>query len=85
MFFRNVLVNGFIIILVIFWSIPIAAVVSLLSLESLRKVFPWLEGLAKKNEFLKAFIQGSLPTLVVATLNAILPIILQSKFIKLLY
>ncbi|CAG8434972.1 7713_t:CDS:10 [Ambispora gerdemannii] len=63
---RNVIVNIILIFLVFFWSGPISVFASLLSLDTLKKVFPWLADLADKNEILKGLIQGSLPTLAVS-------------------
>ncbi|KAG9300270.1 hypothetical protein G9A89_011343 [Geosiphon pyriformis] len=74
---RDVIVNGLLIILVFFWSGPISFFASLLNLDTLAKVFPWLADLAEKSEILKALIQGSLPTLAVSVFNALLPVILD--------
>ncbi|CAI2170750.1 11292_t:CDS:10 [Funneliformis geosporum] len=77
MLVRDFVVNICIVFLVFFWTGPISFFASLLSLSSLKKVFPWLAELADKNEFLKNFIQGTLPPLAVVSFNALLPIIMQ--------
>ncbi|CAG8739646.1 6504_t:CDS:2, partial [Acaulospora morrowiae] len=46
---------------------------SILSLEALTKTLPWLAHLANRNEILKGFIQGTLPTLLVQSFNFLLP------------
>ncbi|CAB4377235.1 unnamed protein product [Rhizophagus irregularis] len=74
---RDVLVNCLVTIIVFSWTVPSSAVATLLSLNSLKKIFPWLEKLAESNEILKSFIQGTLPTLAVVTLNAIIPQVMQ--------
>nr|CAG8547931.1 1116_t:CDS:10 [Entrophospora candida] len=73
---RTAMVNVIIFILVFFWSGPIAFFATFLDLEFLRKVFPWLADLASKNEMVKGFIQGTLPTLSVTVFNIVLPIIM---------
>ncbi|CAI2190942.1 16743_t:CDS:2, partial [Funneliformis geosporum] len=73
MIVRNVIVNVLIFLLVFFWSGPISLFASLLSIKTLEKFFPWLAHLAEKNEALKDFIQGTLPTLAVSLFNALLP------------
>ncbi|CAG8632313.1 14778_t:CDS:10 [Funneliformis caledonium] len=77
MLVRDVVVNFVIVLLVFFWSGPISFFASLLSLSSLKKVFPWLADLAEKNDFLKSFIQVTIPTLAVISFNALLPMIMQ--------
>ena len=85
MLVRGVLVNGSIILLASFWTVPTTFLASFLSLETLRKTFPWLAALAEEYEFLKYFIQGPLPTLAIVTLNAIIPHTMECKFIKFKY
>ncbi|CAB4386826.1 uncharacterized protein OCT59_010400 [Rhizophagus irregularis] len=70
---RNVTINIFVVLLVFFWSGPISVFATLLSLNVLKKVFPWLEHLAEMNEIIKGFIQGTLPTLAVSLFNVVLP------------
>ena len=78
---RNVLVNILVVLLVFFWSGPISVFATLLSLHTLKKVFPWLEHLAEMNEIFKGFIQGTLPTLAVSLFNIVLPKIMIGKFV----
>ena len=51
------------------------------SLNSLEKIFPWLANIARKNEMLESFIQGTLPTLSITLFNNILPIIITCKLL----
>ncbi|CAG8720203.1 15301_t:CDS:2, partial [Acaulospora morrowiae] len=51
---------------------------SILSLEALTKTLPWLARLANRNEILKGFIQGTLPTLLVQSFNFLLPKTMRS-------
>jgi hypothetical protein len=80
-----VLINCLVALVIFSWTVPSSAVATLLSLNSLKKIFPWLERLAESNEILKSFIQGTLPTLAVVALNAVIPMVMQCKYIKLLY
>ncbi|GES81939.1 DUF221-domain-containing protein [Rhizophagus clarus] len=74
---RGVLVNCLVAIIIFSWTVPSSFVATLLSLNTLKKFFPWLEKLAESNEILKSFIQGTLPTLAVVTLNAIIPMLME--------
>jgi calcium permeable stress-gated cation channel len=80
-FIRNLIVNILIIILAFFWSGPILAFASLLSMQTLERFFPWLAHIAEKNEIIRGFIQGTLPTLAVSLFNILLPKIMIGKFI----
>src|SRR4051794_34620271 len=82
-FIRNLIVNIMIVLLVFFWSGPISVFASLLSMQTLERFMPWLAHLADKNEFLRSFIQGTLPTLAVSIFNILLPKVMIGKFIQL--
>ncbi|RHZ47076.1 hypothetical protein Glove_593g9 [Diversispora epigaea] len=77
MLLRSVIVTIAIILIVFFWSIPILYLSTLLDMDTLEKVFPWLKRLAEQNEILKAFIQGSLPTLAVTIFFGIVPKVMK--------
>nr|CAG8538620.1 1798_t:CDS:10 [Entrophospora candida] len=70
---RTIWVNIIVFFIVFLWSGPITFFASLLSLEALSKIFPWLANLANKNEVLKGLIQGTLPTLAVSLFNIVVP------------
>ncbi|CAJ0888426.1 997_t:CDS:10 [Entrophospora sp. SA101] len=70
---RTIWVNIIVFFIVFLWSGPITFFASLLSLEALSKIFPWLANLANKNEMLKGLIQGTLPTLAVSLFNIVVP------------
>ncbi|CAG8434402.1 1370_t:CDS:10 [Diversispora eburnea] len=74
---RSIIVNISIVLIVFFWSIPILYVSTLLDMDTLEKVFPWLKRLAEQNEILQAFIQGTLPTLAVTIFFEIVPKIMK--------
>src|SRR5581483_8215551 len=79
-FIRNLVSNFMVVIIVLFWSGPISVFASLMSMQSLERFFPWLAHLAEKNETLKSFIQGTLPTLAVSIFNILLPKITIGMF-----
>lgn len=54
-----------------------AAFASLLSDKLIKKRAPWLWSLMKNDERLKAFIQTTLPSLLVATFNSLIPFLLE--------
>ncbi|CAG8652215.1 10497_t:CDS:2, partial [Dentiscutata heterogama] len=70
---RTVIVNLVIILMVSSWGLATLRIASLLRLSTLDKVFPWLANLAKRNKFLKWFIQSTLPPIALTALNNILP------------
>jgi hypothetical protein len=63
----------FIIVLTIFWLIPVAGLAGLLDLCSIEQVWPGLANLLSRHEILKALVQTGLPTLVVSLLNIAVP------------
>jgi calcium permeable stress-gated cation channel len=70
---RSWLISTFITILSIIWSIPIAPFASLLSLCSIKKVWPELGNFLGRHQISKALVQTGLPTLVVSLLNIAVP------------
>jgi len=66
-----------IVAMVMFWTIPIAFVGSLISLENLQNIFPFLEDILENSSFLTGLLQGFLPTVALKVFMAILPFILK--------
>lgn len=64
-------------LLLFFWIIPIGSLASLLSYKEIKKTLPWLGKLIEQDERLRAFVQHSIPSAAVITLNALLPFILE--------
>lgn len=64
-------------ILLFFWIVPIGSLASLLSVKEIKKTIPWLGRLIEDDERLRAFVQHSIPSAAVITLNALLPFILE--------
>jgi hypothetical protein len=75
--FRKVIVVVSILVLIFFWAVPIGAVASLLSLETLVSVIPWLSDVLKWSPLVESFIKGVLPTLAITIFLALLPTILD--------
>ncbi len=71
--FRSWTITIFIIVLTIFWLIPVVALAGLIDLCSIRQVWPQLASLLEKHDILKALVQTGLPTLVVSLLNIAVP------------
>jgi hypothetical protein len=65
------------IILLLFWFLPITALASLLSYKEVKKAMPWLGALIDKNDQVRAVVQNSLPSVAMITLNALLPFMLE--------
>ena len=64
-------------LLFFFWFFPITALASLLSYKEIKKAMPWLGKLIDSNEQVRAIVQNSLPSVVMITLNALLPFVLE--------
>jgi hypothetical protein len=74
---RDIIVLATIGLLFFFWFFPITALASLLSYKEIKKAMPWLGRLIDSNDQIRALVQNSLPSLVMVTLNALLPFILE--------
>ncbi|CZT42875.1 related to A.thaliana hyp1 protein [Rhynchosporium secalis] len=70
---RSWIITAFIIVLTIFWLIPVVALAGLVDLCSIQQVWPQLAGLLERHEIIKALVQTGLPTLVVSLLNIAVP------------
>jgi hypothetical protein len=71
--FRSWSITIFIIVLTIFWLIPVAGLAGLLDLCSIEQVWPGLANALSRHDILKALVQTGLPTLVVSLLNVAVP------------
>jgi hypothetical protein len=67
----------FIVALVIFWGIPVSFTGALSQINTLTGKLPWLKFITDLPIWLKSFIQGVLPPLLLAILFAVLPITLR--------
>ena len=71
--FRSWFITIFILVLTIFWLIPVAALAGLLDLCSIQQVWPQLSNYLESHEILKSLVQTGLPTIVVSLLNIAVP------------
>ena len=71
--FRSWTITIFILVLTIFWLIPVIALAGLLNLCTIRQVWSQLADVLESHEILKALVQTGLPTLVVSLLNVAVP------------
>ncbi|KAI4123378.1 MAG: hypothetical protein LQ338_005294 [Usnochroma carphineum] len=74
---RNILTITFVVLLIVFWSIPVGFVGILSNINSLIQLAPWLGWLHKIPSQIFGVIQGLLPSVLLAVLMALLPIILR--------
>ncbi|KAK2766798.1 hypothetical protein FQN54_006112 [Arachnomyces sp. PD_36] len=74
---RNAATIGFVVALIIFWAIPVAAVGSISNINSLIERLPWLGFINKMPKVLLGVITGLLPAVLMAVLMALLPIVLR--------
>jgi hypothetical protein len=70
---RSWIITIFILVLTIFWLIPVAALAGLLDLCSIQQVLPQLSKYLESHVILKSLVQTGLPTLVVSLLNIAVP------------
>lgn len=74
---REVISFGLMALLLLFWTIPIGSLASLLSYKEIKKIMPWLGELIDQSDRLRAIVLHSLPSVGVIALNALLPFILE--------
>jgi calcium permeable stress-gated cation channel len=67
------IVTLFIIILTIFWVVPVGALAPLLNLKSIKKIWPQLAESLSKNELSRSLVNTVLPTAILSLLNASVP------------
>ncbi|KAL9628844.1 MAG: hypothetical protein Q9204_005623 [Flavoplaca sp. TL-2023a] len=74
---RNIVAITFVIVLIVFWSIPVGFVGILSNIKSLIALAPFLSFLEQVPPVIFGLIQGLLPAILLAVLMALLPIILR--------
>jgi len=74
---RTVLIYGLVFLLVFFWTVPVAFTSTLVSLQNLTKVAPFLKPVLELSGFVKGAIEGFLSSLALVIFFAILPLIMQ--------
>lgn len=75
---------GFVVALIIFWAIPTAVVGAISNINFLTQKVPFLRFIDSVPNWIKGVITGLLPTVAMAVLMALLPIVLRRKFNPLL-
>ena len=78
---RELTVMAFMVLLLLFWIVPISALATLLSYEEIKKAMPWLGRIIDSNDTIRALVQTSLPSLAVISLNGLLPFLLEGTII----
>ena len=74
---RNISTIAFVVALVIFWAIPVAAVGAISNIQKLEVKLPWLDFLNKIPPVIFGVVEGLLPSVLLAVLMILLPIILR--------
>lgn len=74
---RNIITTGFVVFLIIFWSIPVGAVGAVSNLKSLTNKVKWLRFILDIPPAILGLVQGLLPAVLLVVLMALLPIILR--------
>ncbi|KAI5251124.1 DUF221-domain-containing protein [Aureobasidium subglaciale] len=72
---RTLIANAVIVLLIVFWSVPVGLVGSLADIDNLSKNFPPLGFVNKLSPGAKGAIGGLLPTLLISAILALVPII----------
>lgn len=75
---RRLAVTGFVTALIVFWAIPVG-IVGIVSQVSYLKTVPFLTWLDKIPEAIMGVIAGLLPSVALAILMSLVPIIMRSK------
>jgi len=76
---RTVVANVIVVLLIIFWSIPVGIAGSLADLDTIAQNFAPLSFLSTLSPSAKSMISGLLPTLIISALLALVPIICRCK------
>lgn len=74
---RNAATISFVCALVLFWSIPVAAVGAISNINKLIQLAPWLGFINKIPKVILGVVTGLLPAVLLAVLMALLPMILR--------
>ncbi|TKA52309.1 hypothetical protein B0A53_04777 [Rhodotorula sp. CCFEE 5036] len=77
-FIRHILVGLTLLLLLSVWSVPVAALASLLSWDTIHDVAPRLAKLLGKSPRLRSFVQTTLPSLAMVAFNNVLPMFLEA-------
>ena len=67
---RKLTVFAFMVLLFLFWIIPITTISAFLSYDEIKKTLPWLAKLIDRNEKIRAIVQNTLPSMAMVMLNA---------------
>ena len=59
------------------WIFPISALAGLLSYKEIKKTMPWLGELIDSNPKILAIVQNAIPSILIISLNALLPFLLE--------
>lgn len=81
---RRFAVQGFIGVMVIFWSFPAAIVGTISNITYLSNLIPFLGFILDLPDFVKGAIEGLLPSAALALLMSLVPIICRSMYLSLL-
>ncbi|KAI0485274.1 hypothetical protein GGR56DRAFT_662999 [Xylariaceae sp. FL0804] len=73
---RRFAVVGFIAVMIIFWAIPVAAVGAISNISYLESIF-FLTWLKKIPEIIMGFVQGLLPSVLLAVLMSLVPVVMR--------
>lgn len=74
---RSAVVMVIMVLLLLFWAIPVSFFGAFLSDEEIKKVAPWLWRFIKNNPRAGAFIRNTGPTLILIAFNSLLPFFLE--------
>ncbi|KAK4228816.1 hypothetical protein QBC38DRAFT_473985 [Podospora fimiseda] len=74
---RRYVVLAFIAAMIIFWAIPVAFVGTISNIEYLKNEFSWLSWLDKIPTVIMGFISGLLPSVLLAVLMSLVPIVMR--------
>lgn len=85
LFAREIIVLGIMVLIFLFWVVPITALASLLSYEEIKRTMPWLGRLIDSNEQIRALVQNVLPSVAMISLNALLPFLFEGLYALCLY
>ncbi|KAK4686588.1 calcium permeable stress-gated cation channel, partial [Tremellales sp. Uapishka_1] len=75
--FRDIVVMGVMVVLLLSWIAPVSTLATLLSYEEIKKLAPWLARVIDASPRLGALIQNTLPSLALIIFNGFLPFLLE--------
>lgn len=79
---RNAATVGFVVALIIFWAIPVAAVGAISNINFLTNKVPFLRFINDIPQAILGVITALLPAVLLAVLMALLPIVLRRKLTR---